>query len=212
MAKKKAEQKIEIKRPDFRYMDIEIVGERPLNIHRLGKKLEDEFRARDKDKPVKKKQVRDYQAEFEDSLYYIDKNFKETKAPNKITASTRFGFPASGFKKAMVGAGRNFKGVEMTKLRGRFFVENEFVEIKGKPVKDEFWRRIGGKGSGTGTPDIGVRAVFPEWSATLHLKYNADVISAESVINLLYTAGFSDGIGEDRPNKSGNSFGTWTIK
>jgi len=212
MAKAKKEQVIQISKPNFQYIDIDIVGEEPLNIHRLGKKLEDEFRARDKNSPIKKKGPRDYAAEFMDSLYYIDAEGNEVDAPDKIRKSTRFGFPASGFKKAMVAAARQFKNIAMTELRGRFFVLGRFVQIKGTPKQDEFWRRIGGKGPGTGTPDIGVRAVFQEWSATLHIKYNADVISAESVVNLLQTAGFSVGIGEDRPDKSGNTFGMWSVK
>lgn len=212
MAKKKqTEQLITINKPNFKYLTINIVGTEPLNIHRLGKKLKDEFDARDQNKPIKKKGPRDKQAEFLDSLYYIDSDYKEVPAPKKITKTTHFGFPSSGFKKAMVFACRQFKNLKMAEMRGRFFVLNRFVEIKGKPVIDEFWRRIGGKGPGTGTPDIGVRALFLEWKAKLYIRYNADVISADSIVNLLSTAGFSVGIGEDRPDKSGNTFGMWEI-
>lgn len=212
MAKKeKREQMIVINKPNNKYITLNIVGTEPLNVHRLGKKLKDEFDARDQNKPIKKKGPRNKQAEFQDSLYYIDSNCKEVPAPQKITKTTRFGFPASGFKKAMIFACRQFKNLAMTEMRGRFFVQNHYVEIKGKPVMDEFWRRIGGKGPGTGTPDIGIRAVFSEWTAQLNIKYNADVISAESIANLLSTAGFSVGIGEDRPDKSGNTFGMWEV-
>ena len=212
MAKKKKEQVIMIKKPNIDYLKIGIVGDTPVNIHRLGKKLKIEFDARDQNKPIKKQGARDKQAEFMDSLYYIDANHEEVQAPKKITKTTRFGFPSSGFKKAMVFAARQYQNIKMTELRGRFFVMNSFVEIKGTPVKDEFWRRIGGKGPGTGTPDIGVRAVFPKWTATLHIKYNKDVISAESVVNLLQTAGLSVGIGDDRPDKAGNTYGMWHVK
>ena len=61
----------------------------------------------------------------------------------------------------------------------------EFIEIVGKPVLDKFWRRIGGKGPGTGTPDLGIRARFDKWKSTVRIKYNADVISADSIANLL---------------------------
>jgi len=209
---KKQEQVIMIKKPNIDYLKIDIVGDTPVNIHRLSKKLKDEFDARDQNKPIKKRGARDKQVEFMDSLYYIDGKGEEVQMPKKITSSTRFGFPSSGFKKAMVFAARQYQNIKMTELRGRFFVMNSFVEIKGKPVMDEFWRRINSKGPGTGTPDIGVRAVFPKWSATLHIKYNKDVISAESVVNLLQTAGLSVGIGEDRPDKSGNTFGMWHVK
>jgi len=209
MAKEK--QVIVIKKPNFKYLTINIVGTEPLNVHRLSKKLKEEFDARDKNKPIKKEGSRDKQAEFLNSLYYINSDCEEISEPIKLTKTSRFGFPASGFKKAMVSACRQYKNLKMSEMRGRFFVQNRFVEIKGKPVKDEFWRRIGGKGPGTGTPDIGIRAVFPEWTAQLKIRYNADVISADSIINLLSTAGFSVGIGEDRPDKSGNTFGMWKV-
>lgn len=207
----KIEQVITINKPNFKSLILNIKGVTPLNIHRLGKKLKDEFDARDANKPIKKKGARDKKAEFHDSLYYIDKNGDEVDTPKKITSTTKFGFPSSAFKKAMVFAARQYKNIKMTELRGRFFVLNHYVEIKGKPVMDEFWRRIGGKGPGTGTPDIGIRAVFPEWTAQLNIKYNADVISPESIANLLSTAGFSVGIGEDRPDKSGNTYGMWEV-
>ena len=209
---KKQEQIIMIKKPNIDYLKIDIVGDTPVNIHRLGKKLKDEFDFRDQNKPIKKRGARDKHTEFMDSLYYINAKCEEVETPKTITPSTKFGFPSSGFKKAMVYAARQYQNIKMTELRGRFFVMNAYVEIKGKPVMDEFWRRIGGKGPGTGTPDIGVRAVFPKWSASLHIKYNKDVISAESVVNLLQTAGLSVGIGEDRPDKAGNTFGMWHVK
>lgn len=209
---KKASGPIEVKRPNERLINVPIISETPLNIHRLGKKLKQEFEDRDAGKPkVKKKGPRDYDAEFMDSLYFIDDKGFEIDMPKKITKIIRFGFPASGFKKAIVSACRQFDNLAMTEIRGRIFVLGQYVEIKGKPVMDKFWRRIGGKGPGTGTPDIGVRAVFPEWSATLRVKFNADIITTESVVNLVAAAGFSVGIGEDRPEKSGNTFGMWRI-
>lgn len=210
MAKEKREPII-IQKPDFRNLKVKIRGITPLQVHRLGKKLQQEFEDRDQNKPKKKKGPRDYGVEFLDSLYYIDENNREIAPPKKITAKTRFGFPASGIKKAMVYAARQYDNLKMTELKGRFFVIGEFIHIQGTPEIDKFWRRIGGKGPGTGTPDIGIRAVFKSWSSEILFKYNADVISAESVANLLATAGQAVGIGEDRPDKNGNSYGQWEI-
>ncbi len=214
MAKKKTDEgPIVLRPPNFKTVRIGIVGMTPLNIHRLGKKLKIEFDERDAGKPKKSKKgvARNKEAEFMDSLYYINADGFEVETPKKLIPKTRYGFPASGFKKAMVSACRSYGNISMVEAKGQFFVLGQFVEIKGRPVKDEFWRRIGGKGPGDGTPDIGVRAIFPNWSADLHIRYNADIISAESVLNLLATAGISVGIGEDRPGKSGNTFGTWKL-
>ena len=204
---------IEIPPPQYATLTAVIEGDTEINIHRLGKKLQDEFEARDSNKPIPKKQKRNYDEEFIDSIYFIDKNGFPIDAPKKITSSTLIGFPSSGFKKAMVFAARQFKNLKMTELRGRFFVNQytPFVRIEGKPKVDKFWRRIGGKGPGTGTPDIGIRAkVFP-WKATLEIRYLKNLISAESILNLLNTAGFSVGVGEDRPDKNGNTFGMWHV-
>ena len=212
MAKKtKKEEWIFIKKPDIQYIRVKITSESALNVHRLGKKLKEEFKQRDQNKPKKKRLARDYHAEFLDSLHVIDRYGQEVKSITKITKNTRFGFPASGLKKAMISACRQYDNLKMTEVKGRFFVCGKYIEIKGTPEMDEFWRRIGGKGPGTGTPDIGIRAVFPEWESTVKIKYNADVISKDSVVNLLFTAGFAVGLGEDRPDKTGNSFGQWTV-
>jgi hypothetical protein len=206
----KKETIIQLAKPDIANVEFHIVGTTPLLIHRLGKKYWDELMG-GRGKP-KKKVERDMDAEFRDSLYYLDGDCNtEIDPPAKIVKSLRYGFPASAFKKAMVGAARQFNNISMTEVRGHFFVLNHFVEIKGTPVKDEFWRRIGSKGPGTGTPDIGVRARFDKWDATLQIQYLANVITPESIANLLSVAGFSGGIGEDRPSKSGNTNGQWQI-
>jgi len=211
MAKK--EELIVIPKPKYETVNVKIVGDTRLNVHRLGKKMMQEFDDRDHNKPKPKRAARDYPKEYLDSLYYINKHGEEVLAPKALTKTTRFGFPSSAFKKAMIFAARQFDNVKMTEIRGRFFVNQyqRHVEIKGKPELDKFWRRIGGKGPGTGTPDIGIRATFPSWTAKLEIRFLENVISAESVLNLLSVAGFSVGVGEDRPDKSGGTCGMWHI-
>ena len=215
MAKKSTKNEpVMIKKPKIVFARFKIKGIEPLNMHRLGKKLLEEFSDRDKGKIVKKKKKRNHQEEFIDSLHVIDKKGKAVQykaLPKKLSKTMRFGFPASGLKKAMVSACRQFKGVAMTEVRGLFFVCGEYIPIEGLPEMDQFWRRIGGKGPGTGTPDIGIRARFNEWSSTVLIKYNADAITLDSIVNLLSTAGFSVGLGEDRPEKTGGTFGQFEV-
>jgi hypothetical protein len=212
MAKKK-EEVIVIPKPKYETIKVKIIGDTRINVHRLGKKMQQEFEDRDYDKPKPKRGPRDYKQEFLDSLYYIDAKGFEVKPPKTLSKTTRYGFPSSAFKKAMIYAARQFDNLTMASLKGRFFVNQyqPFVEIKGKPQLDKFWRRIGGKGPGTGTPDNGIRATFLVWSAELEIRFLENVISAESVLNLLSVAGFSVGVGEDRPDKSGGTCGMWHI-
>lgn len=198
-------------------IEVTIVGDTPLKVHRIGKKYQQELDDKDHGKPKKKNVERDYDYEFRDSLYIIDKNGCQIDGPvpEKLTPKMQFGFPSSSIKKAMVYSARQFgKDVKMSELKGRFFVNqfSPFFEIKGTPKIDKFMRRIGGSGPGTGTPDNGIRASFDVWSATLEIRFLKNLITAESVLNLLSVAGFSVGIGEDRPDKTGGTCGMWHIK
>lgn len=55
--------------------------------------------------------------------------------------------------------------------------------------------------------DLRYRPEFTDWSCAITIRYNAGVISAEQIVNLLSVAGFHCGIAELRPNsKSGPGY------
>jgi hypothetical protein len=56
---------------------------------------------------------------------------------------------------------------------------------------------------GMGTADIRYRPEFTEWSVKLPIKYNADAISLDQLVNLFTLAGFGVGVGEWRPERDG---------
>lgn len=212
MAKRQQKQEIVIEKPKDKIIELTVIGDSPLYVHRLGKKAKEELDNTKEGKKAKKRKPRNYQEEFLDSLHYIDaKGESVFEPPKKLLKTTRYGFPASGFKKAMISAVRQYQNVKMTEVKGVFFILGEFVQIKGTPKLDGFWRRIGGKGPGTGTPDWGIRAKFDKWSAKLTISYTENFISADSIANLLDAAGRCVGIGEDRPEKSGGTFGRWHV-
>jgi len=64
---------------------------------------------------------------------------------------------------------------------------------------------------GNGAADIRYRPEFDPWSVDLEIKYNAAVLSAEQIVNLVNLAGFSVGVGDWRPEKSG-THGTFHIE
>jgi hypothetical protein len=63
---------------------------------------------------------------------------------------------------------------------------------------------------GMGGTDIRYRGQVNDWELKLLVRYNADVLSAEQVLNLIHHGGFSCGVGEWRPEKNGD-FGTYTL-
>lgn len=59
--------------------------------------------------------------------------------------------------------------------------------------------------------DLRYRGQVSNWTMDFVIKYNADVLSAEQVLNLLQLAGFSTGLGEWRPERDGD-FGCFEIE
>lgn len=183
---------IEIKRPNLQTRKLTIYGTAPLIQHRWSEKAKKQILDNQMKKAKEALPAKDPQADYEESMY---------KLP-----SGRYGFPAVAFKSAAVRAGK-LLGLAMTDARQMFFVvadEEDLVIIKGQPSPREDMVKI------PGSVDIRYRAEFREWSAVLTVKFNADLISEEQVINLFEAAGFSVGVGEWRPEKNG-MFGTFTL-
>lgn len=141
---------------------------------------------------------------------------KEAKVPSEcVKNATIYNvagevcMPTTAFKKGMLSAAAQSKSFAKTKLRVMLFVCGNSVPIVFKERSSRMdVVRVGGKGAGTGTPDIRFRPQFDGWSARLGLLF-ADCISVEAVIDLLDAAG-NVGIGEWRPEKDGN-FGTYAF-
>lgn len=147
---------------------------------------------------------RDPESDYQEAFYRIaDADGKE-----------RYGFPAVGFKSAIVSAARFFdNSITMKALRQLIFIEGirtpadaqELVEIFGSPVMREDVVRIG-----MGSTDLRYRPEFPEWRAMLSVKFIESSISQESVLSLINAAGLGVGVGEWRPETSGQ-YGQFTI-
>ncbi len=184
---------IEIKKQDIQAIQFDVVGTSPLICNRWSEENQKAILDKHMGKP-KVKKFKEPDKVYNDSLY---------KMP-----SGGYGFPAAAFKKAAVRAAKLFD-ITMTDLRQMFFViaeESDLVRIQGKPQKRKDMVRLNGK-----TPDVRFRGEFPTWKITLNVQYNAGVISAEQLVNLFEVAGFSVGVGEWRPEKSGD-FGRFTLK
>jgi hypothetical protein len=85
----------------------------------------------------------------------------------------------------------------------------DMVTIEGKPVMREDVVKVGKFPNKVA--DLRYRAEFKKWSCVLTIKYNARVLTQDQIINLLHLAGFAVGIGEWRPEKSGQ-FGMFHVE
>lgn len=178
---------------------IKIKGSSPLIMHKFSEKQQKQIADKQQGKAKNAKAPKDPKAEYEASIYYIPGSKKK-----------KYGFPASGFKKAAVSACRYVDGITMTHAKGAFHVLGDLVEIKikGKPIMREDTVRIGGFGKKVA--DLRYRPEFQDWTCELLIRYNASALSPAQIAHLINVAGFSIGIGDWRPEKEG-SFGMFEV-
>lgn len=197
MAIAKKEVAFQINAPNITPMKVTLRGTSPLISHKWDEKAIKMILDKQMKKAAKGREVRDPEKEYEASFYY------DTKG--------NIAFPARNIKQAIVGSARFINGVPMTILRGSIFVEGvtekEMVTVKYKKKS----MRQDMVTVGMGTADIRFRGQLDDWSMEILIKFDADILSAEQVLNLLQRAGFSQGLGEWRPERNGD-FGTFTLK
>jgi hypothetical protein len=129
------------------------------------------------------------------------------------------GMPCAAFRSAMIDACRTV-GLVMTKAKMAVFVVPDGFDahdgtplvkiLNGSPERFESLVR-----NDNGGADVRIRAMWREWEMDVTVEFDADMISAESVVNLLDRAGRQVGIGEGRPfskNSVGQGWGTFTVK
>ena len=128
------------------------------------------------------------------------------------------GIPCPAFRAAMIDACRTV-GMVMTKAKMSVFVLPDGFDkddgtplvrlLAEKPERTESLVR-----NDNGSADIRVRPMWREWEADVTLEFDADMITPESVINLLDRAGRQVGVGEGRPfskNSVGQGWGTFAV-
>lgn len=167
-------------------LPITLVGDTGLIVNNWSEKAKQQMRDKQMKKATTAKAAKDPDADFRGSLY--------------SHPGGGYGFPSIGVKSAAVDACSHVDGVTKVEARGAFHIYEERVEIKGKPVRREDMVKIA-----MGTADLRYRAEFPEWKTSFLVRFNANVLSAEQILNLFDTAGFAIGIGEWRPARDGRN-------
>jgi len=193
-----------IPRVNLQTATITLAGDSALICHKWSEKAKAEMLGKQMGKAKTAKEHKDPWADFCQSLYWL------TQMPAHPTetdvAKASFGFPVVAFKAAAVDACSHIDGVTKVEARGAFHINGEFVELKGQPTLREDMVRIG-----MGTADIRHRGEFKQWKASLVIRFNANVLSLEQIVNLFATAGFAIGVGEWRPQKDG-SYGMFHVE
>ena len=179
------EHVVELRAINIRRAVVELVGDSPLIVHAWSAKAKKGMLDKQMKRAKGPKIAKDPERDYEEAFYRMGNGTP--------------GFPTIAFKAAAVAAaGRFSDGMKMTEVRGSFHIEGELVEIIGAPSMREDMVRIS-----MGTADIRYRPEFKVWRVKLPIRYNADAISLEQIVNILNMAGFGVGVGEWRPEKDG---------
>lgn len=196
---------------DLKRVEIQVVGDSPLIMHKWSEKAKQMML----DKQMKKATTKGHDAkdpvvDFIDSMYWLEGEPEEKTEEGFQKAiesgNARFGFPSTAFKASAVSAAYRAKITkDKVSMNGAFHILGEMVEINGIPYPREDMVKVG-----MGTADIRFRGEFPEWSAILPIQYNAGVISVEQLANMFNMGGFAVGVGEWRPEKGG-SYGMYHV-
>jgi hypothetical protein len=207
MAFAKKQVAFSIKAPNFQTVEVGIRGTAPLMVHKFSMKARNQIQAKQTsaDKVKMARAPKDYKAEFNAARYVAKQGWD--------------GVYAGSFRNSMIRAASYGGGLTMTQAKGLLFVVAEgfdkedgtpLVRIKGKAIHDTRPARNDGGGI-----DMRNRPRYDVWSAKLKISYDADLLSAQDVLNLLARAGESVGIGDGRPsspNSNGCGFGTFNVE
>ena len=195
----KTQEALQIPPIEIKQAKITLQGTTQLLVQKFTTKSRRQMADKHQKKATGAREVRNPHAEFEASMYK--------------TKDGKHAIPAAGLKKCAVSACRWIEGISMTRALGSFFVignEEGLVPIKAsEPVMQEDIVRVGNFGNKK--PDLRYRARYDEWSVAFNVRYNAKIISPEQLLNLYENAGFHVGLHENRPEKSGNTYGMFQV-
>ena len=205
------EKKIEIPALNKGTVQVSVMGETPLIFHQFGEKARKQIQDIESQAPNSKmRKPRDEKAiesEYRSSIY--------------VTTDGYIGFPARNIKNGMVRAAKQV-GINMVDIKPLFFVHSDdgellYIKHNGKKLSaktmDNCEMRSDMVRLSRGATTMRYRAMVKEWEIDMRITFESDLLTPETVVNLLQRAGMG-GIGEWRPTapKNPGDFGRFTIK
>jgi len=192
---------IAIKRPNIEVIVLEIIGDSPLIINKFSAKAKNQMMATQEagatSKTRKAREPKDFDGLAHDARH--------------ISTDGWDGIHAGAFRNAAISACRA-AGFVMTKAKLAIFIEPDgFDRDDMTPLvrihAGEPETVVSPCRNASGVIDLRPRPTYFPWSANLTVKFDADILSREDIVNLFYRVGFQVGIGEGRPD-SKQSAGT----
>lgn len=195
--KEVVETPIHLKPINVQRLTVTIESMTPMIQHAWSEKAKGQMRDKGKGKKTKDRPSRDPAAEAAAATY--------------LTGDRGYGIPLLAIKSAIIEAAHKDIGIEKTLVRKALFIKapdrSMILPIKcAKPSVREDFVRVG-----QGSADIRYRPFFEEWSMTMQIEYDADLLQASDIANLIDRAGFGVGVGDWRPEKNGE-YGRFRVK
>ena len=193
MTKQAEKKEVRIAAPNWKVMKVPIIGEGTYIPHRATiDKVKMVQKIGVKGKPRKQ---RDLDAEYESCFYRDDDG--------------DYAIPGSAFKRAIQAAAIDLQDIFQTTIKRNVHILEEYAKLEYEKIRrrEDITRQ---KGINK-TLDIRVRPEFVGWKTVITVRFDADVIPEESMLNLIEQAGTKIGVGDWRPEKSGNLHGTFHI-
>ena len=201
---------VTIAAPKFETVAFPIVGTAPFVARKFSQKaqqiIRDGHEAGGTSRAKKKRDPIDYQAMYEEAKHISDEGW--------------CGIPAPAFRAAMVRAAV-VGGFVMTRAKLAVFIEADgFDNEEGTPLvritKGEPERHDGYGRDARGGVSLSSRPLWRAgWEAVVRVTFDADMLTATDVGNLLSRAGLQVGVGEGRPyskDSTGCGWGTFAVK
>jgi hypothetical protein len=190
--KKKADEKratVKIRAIDIQEMHCTIVGRTPLLQHRFDEKSKAQIRDKKAGGGRGLREKCDPEAECERATYRL--------------STGEIAFPVTAIKRSMFSAAHRDLGVTKVLIQQTVFIRADEgvlvrVNTSGSKMREDIVRVGPAK-----APDLRYRPEMDQWSIDLHIDYDSERMSTETILNLLERAGFGVGIGEWRPEKGG---------